>query len=42
MFGALPTYGQVKEFWNGYFKAVQKFYTDWAEDVKTTFSKKED
>jgi len=41
MFGTFPTYAQVKEFWSGYFNNVQKFYTDWAEDVQDTFKKKD-
>ena len=43
MFGfTFPTYSQVKEFWSGYLGNVQKFYSDWSEDVKKTFSKKQD
>jgi hypothetical protein len=41
MWNTLPTYAQVKEFWTGYFNNVQKFYKDWAEDVKTSFKKQD-
>ena len=42
MFGiTFPTYAQVKDFWTGYFDNVQKFYSDWSEDVQKTFKKKD-
>jgi len=35
----IPTYSQVKEFWSGYFKAVNQFWNDFAEDVKKSAEK---
>tara|TARA_R100000234_G_scaffold117927_1_gene97298 strand:- start:213 stop:320 length:108 start_codon:yes stop_codon:yes gene_type:complete len=28
-----PTYAQVKEFWTGYLKNVQVFWTDFYKDI---------
>jgi hypothetical protein len=35
----IPAYSEVKTFWSNYFGNVQKFYTDFAEDVVKSFKK---
>jgi len=36
----IPTYNSVKEFWTNYFKASEKFWNDFAEDVKKNWEVK--
>ena len=35
----IPAYSEVKTFWSNYFGNVQKFYTDFAEDIVKSFKK---
>ena len=35
----IPEYSEVKAFWSNYFNNVQKFYTDFAEDIVKTYKK---